>query len=73
MSEIEIMRAMGPSRIPTINQLAKLYAGLPKLTFDRDTDLAVLDTSVHQAAQILQLPVTPHLVEEDGRAVWELS
>lgn len=73
MSEAEIMRAMGPSRVPTINQLAKLYSGLPKLTLDRDTDLAVLDSSVQQAAKILQLPISPHLIEQDERAVWELS
>lgn len=73
MSEQEITRAMGPSRMPTINQLAKLYANLPRLTFNRDVDLANLGTSVQQVARILQLPITPHIIEEEGRAVWELS
>jgi hypothetical protein len=50
-----------------------MYAELPRLRMERNSDLALLQESVLQAASILGYPVAPRLVKDvDDVMVWEV-
>ncbi len=73
MQEREIVNAIGREYLPTIKELRDLFTGLPRLEYDRDTDLAVLEQSVQDVAGILQLPISPSLEQFEDRMIWRLE
>jgi hypothetical protein len=56
----------------TYAKLVSFYRSLPPLSFDRTHDLATLEHSVQKVAKHLRFPVSPKLVDEEGRKVWEV-
>lgn len=53
--------------------LGGMYADLPRLKFSRDEDLAILEQSVQQMIEALDLPIIARFVFEQDRMVWELD
>jgi len=56
-----------------LTRLSRLLASLPRLTYEREADLKTLEEAVQAVNKILNFPINPRLVEENGRMVWELD
>lgn len=68
----EIFVALSAGTKEVIGELAKIYEQLPSLTYDRDQDLQTLEKGVQDVSKALNFPISPRIIEEDGRKVWEL-
>ena len=52
--------------------LSEFFGSLPRLSYEREKDLKTLEDSVKQAARRLCLPISPRLIEDEGRIVWQI-
>jgi hypothetical protein len=57
----------------SLKTLATFYQTLPNLTGEKNKDLKILETSVKQAAHLLNFEIKPRLIKEKNRWVWDIS
>jgi hypothetical protein len=55
-----------------IQRLANFYSSLPYLSYKRESDLKTLEKSVKKVVKLLGFPISPKLIEEKGRIVWQI-
>jgi hypothetical protein len=67
-----ILEVMTRDARQTYQKLLAIYRALPQLSLDPRTDLLLLEGSVQRVAKKLRFPISPKLVSEEGRRVWEV-
>jgi hypothetical protein len=68
-----IFESLGESRSDDVRALAAFYASLPRLAFEREQDVKLLEASVREVARAMQFPVQPRIMVEKNRHVWDLE
>ncbi len=69
---MELIMAFDQESRNLLIYLATLYERLPRLFFNKKVDLKAMEEMVKAAARALKFPITPRIIEEEGRNVWEL-
>ncbi|MDI6603329.1 MAG: hypothetical protein QME57_04490 [Patescibacteria group bacterium] len=67
-----VFQGIGEKIKSAITELSEFYESLPRLSYEREKDLQTLEKSVKQAAKRLELPISPQLIEDEGRIVWQI-
>lgn len=68
-----VLEKLGLETVFLVNKASKFYGSLPRLSFEREKALKMLEESVLEAVRIMRFPISPRLVEEDDRMVWDLG
>lgn len=68
-----VINFLGVSIDERFPRLTEYLVNLPRLSFDKEKDLKILEQTTLDISQILQLSVNPKLVRENNLWVWDLD
>lgn len=70
---VPAMEALGAGLMRTVVDIGVHYKTVPRLSYDPDQDVALLERSVIRVSQLLELDIRPHLIEQDECWVWDVG
>lgn len=65
-----INRVLGKEATSVTGKLSAMFRNLPKLPLDKEMAIPLFQRQTRQTAQILKFPLTPTLIEHEGRWLW---